>query len=231
MLGFVISFLLVFRTNTAYERWSEGRELWGQLINCSRNFAMQINAFIPDQKDYKMKYAALIPFYAQSLMKHLREENIIETIDENHIITRNDFKFITNHHAPNQVAKQIFLLTQELYQNKSFNDTQFFVLNNEIKQLTEICGGCERIKNTPIPFSYSLFLKKFIFFYIMFMPFAYVVSLSYVVIPITVFVFYILVSIEIIAEEIENPFGTDDNDLPLEKLSNNIQLTVTEILS
>ena len=63
------------------------------------------------------------------------------------------------------------------------------------------------------------------------MPFAYVVSLSYVVIPITVFVFYILVSIEIIAEEIENPFGTDDNDLPLEKLSDNIQLTVSEILS
>jgi putative membrane protein len=228
MLGFVISFLLVFRTNTAYERWSEGRRQWGQLINCSRNFTMMIHAYIDNDDNTRVKFANLISFYAQSLKSHLRNENIIETLDENHII-HNDFNFLSHHHGPNQVAKEIFLLTQNLFSNKKINDTQLLILNNEIKQLTEICGACERIKNTPIPFSYSLFLKKFIFFYIMFMPFAYVVSLGYAIIPITVFVFYILVSIEVIAEEIENPFGMDDNDLPLDKLADNIHITTREI--
>jgi len=95
---------------------------------------------------------------------------------------------------------------------------------------TDICGACERIKNTPIPFSYSVFIKKFIFFYIMTLPFGYVFSLGYLVIPVVVFVFYVLASLELIAEEIEDPFGGDANDVPTEKLAQNIQRNINELL-
>jgi putative membrane protein len=87
----------------------------------------------------------------------------------------------------------------------------------------DVCGACERIKNTPIPFSYSSFLKKFIFFYVMTLPFGYVVSLKYLMIPLSIFIFYVLASLELIAEEIENPFGTDDNDLPTDAITKSIK--------
>ena len=119
---------------------------------------------------------------------------------------------------------------QHIYQENKITGDQLILLNNELMSFTDICGSCERIKNTPIPFSYSVFIKKFIFIYIMTLPFGYVFSLGYLVIPVVVFVFYVLASLELIAEEIEDPFGGDANDVPTEKLAGNIQRTINDIL-
>jgi putative membrane protein len=103
-------------------------------------------------------------------------------------------------------------------------------LNAEVQSFTDICGACERIKNTPIPYSYSVFIKKFIFFYIMTLPFGYVFQLGFYVIPVVAFVFYVLASLELIAEEIEDPFGGDENDVPTALLAKNINRHVAEII-
>ena len=84
-------------------------------------------------------------------------------------------------------------------------------------------GVCERIKNTPIPFSYSLFIKKFIFIYVLTMPLAFVPLFGYLSAFISTFVFYALVSMELLAEEIEDPFGSDENDLPTDQICLTIQ--------
>jgi putative membrane protein len=107
---------------------------------------------------------------------------------------------------------------------------QFIVLNNELQSFTDICGACERIKNTPIPFSYSVFLKKFIFFYVMTLPLSFVITMGYIAVPVVGFIFYVLASLELVAEEIEDPFGSDANDLPTDKLAQNIKKHVAEIL-
>jgi putative membrane protein len=103
-------------------------------------------------------------------------------------------------------------------------------LNNELQNFTDVVGACERIKKTPIPFSYSVFIKKFIFFYVMTLPIGYIFALKWLVIPVVVLIFYALASLELIAEEIENPFGTDANDLPAEEICNTIKKSVQEIL-
>ena len=103
-------------------------------------------------------------------------------------------------------------------------------LNGELQSFTDICGACERIKNTPIPFSYSVFIKEFIFFYIMTLPFGYVFQLGFYVVPVVAFVFYVLASLELIAEEIEDPFGGDQNDVPTELLAANIHRHIAEII-
>jgi len=90
-------------------------------------------------------------------------------------------------------------------------------------------GACERIKNTPIPFSYSLFIKKFIFIYTTTLPLAFVTVFGYFSALIATFIFYVLVSIEVLAEEIEDPFGKDDNDLPTDLLCENIRKTTNEV--
>jgi putative membrane protein len=128
------------------------------------------------------------------------------------------------------VAKILFQKANELYTTGKMTGDQFYIINTELQSFTEICGACERIKNTPIPYSYSAFIKKFIFFYVMTLPFGYVFNLGYYVIPVVVFIFYVLASLELIAEEIEDPFGGDDNDFPTKKMAANIKKHVEELL-
>ena len=224
MLGFVISLLLVFRTNTAYDRWWEGRKLWGELVNNSRNLALKLSVMLKDEHD-RNYFKKLIPSYASVLQKHLANDDTAKVLFEGLVLEIDQHK-----HKPNQVAKMLYQKIQDLYEQGKISGDQLLVLNQELKSFTNVCGACERIKNTPIPYSYSAFIKKFIFFYIMTLPFGYVFSLGYYVIPVVVFIFYVLASLELIAEEIEDPFGYDANDLPTDKIAANIKKHVEEIL-
>jgi ion channel-forming bestrophin family protein len=224
MLGFVISLLLVFRTNTAYDRWWEGRKLWGSLVNNSRNFAIKLSAILKEESD-RAYFRKMIPGYASILHKHLNNNDTSKQLFEDV-----DLEIDRHKHKPNQVAKMLFHKINDLYNSKKITGDQLIILNAEVQSFTEICGACERIKNTPIPYSYSAFLKKFIFFYVMTLPFGYAFVLGYYVVPVVVFVFYVLASLELIAEEIEDPFGTDENDLPTHKIAENIKKHIEEII-
>ncbi len=223
-VGFVLSLLLAYRTNTAYDRWWEGRKLWGALVNNSRNLAIKLNAFLNDESE-RVFFKKLIPKYALVLSKHLMNEEVSLVLFEGI-----DLKMDQKKHKPNQVANIIFTRVNELYKENKISGEQFIILNVELQSFTDICGACERIKNTPIPYSYSSFIKKFIFFFIMTLPFGFVFSLGYYVIPVVVFIFYVLASLELIAEEIEDPFGNDANDLPMTRIAMNIKKHVEEIL-
>lgn len=222
LLGFVISMLLVFRTNTSYDRWWEGRRLLGALTNVSRNFAIKIKALKlkPAHVEF-FDYA--IAKYAFALKEHLREK---QYFGKNSLLIEVD----GGKHIPNQVAASISSRVFELQANGEITNEQLIILNGDVQQFTEICGGCERIRNTPIPYSYSAFIKKFIFIYVITLPFGWVFSLGYFVVPIVPFILYVLASLELIAEEIENPFGEDPNDLPVSEICNNIEKHVGEIL-
>lgn len=229
LLGFVISFLLVFRTNTAYERWWEGRKLWGSLVNNSRNLALKLASLLPDDSRHRAYFRKIIPLYAKALKSHLRsEETRIELFNDlpPAVLERIDL----TKHVPNQVAAALFRHLQELKTEGLLNDHQLLYLNAEVQSLTDICGACERIKNTPIPYSYSIFIKKFILIYVVTLPLGLVFSLGYLVIPIVAFVFYVLASLELIAEEIEEPFGSDENDLPLTRMCQVIEHNIQEII-
>ena len=229
LLGFAISMLLVFRTNTAYDRWWEGRKLWGSLVNNSRNFAMKLEAILPPgDKEHRSFFRKMIPAYAYALHNHLhKEQTRVELFDgEEHTVHGIDHA----KHIPNQAALLMYRHLQQLHEEKKISGEQLLFLNTEIQSFTDICGACERIKNTPIPFSYSVFIKKFIFFYIMTLPFGYVFQLGFYVVPVVGFVFYVLASLELIAEEIEDPFGGDENDVPTALLAKNIHRHVAEII-
>jgi len=224
MLGFVISLLLVFRTNTAYDRWWEGRKLWGGLVNNSRNLAIKLAVMLKEKED-KDFFKKMIPAYASVLNLHLKMEDISHELFDDAILSKDHYK-----HKPNQIAKTMIQKINQLYLEGKISGDQLIILNNEIQSFTDICGACERIKNTPIPYSYSAFIKKFIFTYVLSLPFGYVFQLGYYVVPVVVFIFYVLASLELIAEEIEDPFGNDPNDLPTQKISENIKRNVEELI-
>ncbi|MBL7803060.1 MAG: hypothetical protein JNL02_04955 [Saprospiraceae bacterium] len=230
LLGFVISFLLVFRTNTAYERWWEGRKLWGALVNNSRNLAIKLSALLdPDDEARRAFFRRVIPLYAVALKNHLRsEETRLELFDG--LPPALQQKIDLEKHLPNQVAALLIKAVDELHRAGKLSGEQLLFLNSELQSFTDICGACERIKNTPIPYSYSVFIKRFILIYILTLPWGYVFNLGYYVVPIVAFVFYVLASLELIAEEIEEPFGADENDLPLERMAHGIKTHIHELI-
>lgn len=223
VLGFVISLLLVFRTNTAYDRWWEGRKVWGGLTNSSRNLAIKLQALPLPETELRF-FRNIIPAYAYALKSHLRENEDFTDIDP--ILDLKPEK-----HLPNQIAAGMFSRINHLHTQGTLSTAQMLLISEDIKAFTDHCGACERIKNTPIPYTYSVFIKKFIFFYVMTLPFGWVFSLSYFIIPVVAFILYAFASLELIAEEIENPFGTDANDLPIDQICHNIRKHVVELLS
>lgn len=229
LLGFVISLLLAFRSNSAYDRWWEGRKLWGALVNNSRNLALRMDALLPaEDLEGRRFFRAMIPNFAFALKNHLREQfSPDEFVAGGGVEARH---LDPARHVPNQINRHLLRRAYALRRQGVITGEELLTVNAELQSFADICGACERIRNTPIPFSYSAFLKKFIFFYVMTLPFGLVFSLGYYVIPAVGFVFYVLASMELIAEEIENPFGTDANDLPTERISGNIRRHVEEIL-
>jgi putative membrane protein len=226
ILGFVISVLLVFRTNTAYERWWDGRKLWGQLVNTSRNIAVKVGAFVPESEKPDLK--TMIAAFPFALKNHLRNNTAHseEPIKEALLIPGLN----PEPHLPLALSSQMYRRLNGMCENNQISDNQMLIINQELVQWMEICGACERIKKTPIPFSYSIFIKKFIFFYVMTLPLSMTFSLGYYSLPVVIFIFYVLASLELIAEEIENPFGVDANDLPLDEMCKNIRKSVESVI-
>ena len=228
-LGFIISLLLVFRTNTAYERWWEGRKLWGSMVNNCRNLALKIGAFLPEEaREERKNLSVLIGNYPYALKESLRSGVKVEELEEYSGLSKDEI--IKFNHVPNKIAGLIISEINKAYKKGLISGEQLIVLNQEFQALTDITGGCERIKRTPIPYSYSLFIKKFIFIYVMTMPFGFVSDFRYWSVAIVIFTFYVLASLELIAEEIEDPFGADANDLPTDDIAERIRANVKEIL-
>lgn len=228
LVGFVLSLLLVFRTNTAYDRWWEGRKLWGGFVNNSRNLAIKLSVLVED-KVLRQRLKVIICNYIHASRNHLRESNKHKGIVACDKYAIDDF--LDAAHVPNRIAGILFSEVNDLVKNKLISHEQLLFLNEELRSFTDQIGACERIKKTPIPYSYSIFLKKIIFIYIASMPFGFAMEFEYWSILIVPLLFYIFGSIELIAEEIEDPFGMDDNDLPLDQISSTIQENLEEILA
>lgn len=224
-LGMVISLLLVFRTNTAYERWWEGRKVWGGLVNSSRNLALKIKALVPEEAGY---YSVMIPNFAFALKNHLRRVHLEEELEpaEGFSVAVNDAM-----HLPNKIVNQMMQYSLTLERSGKLKPEHLLFIQPELTNFTDATGACERIRNTPIPYSYSVFLKKFMFLYVMTLPFGFVFSLGYLTVPVVAIIFYVLASLELIAEEIEDPFGADANDLPTDEIAAGIRKSVKEILN
>jgi putative membrane protein len=185
-VGFVLSLLLAYRTNTAYDRWWEGRRKWGELVNDTRNFSVKINAMVSNT-DEKKEFARLIHLFVFSMKEHLRKGVLI---DELPFTETEKQQLNTSKHIPTTVVGWMYTKIHILVKEGELYKEDLIVLDKNLNGFLEACGACERIKNTPIPFSYSLFIKKFIFIYVLTLPLAFVSVFGYLSALIATFVFY-----------------------------------------
>lgn len=227
--GFIISLVLVFRINSAYDRWWEGRKLWGSLLNNSRNLAIKLNGLIPSHDNKtRSEIQILISNFAHSLKDHLRNKSGAEGIIFTESLTRENY--LAAGHKPNYVARQMTSRIIGICKTNPQTPNDYLILSENIDDMTEICGACERIKNTPIPYSYSIFIKKIVFIYIITLPLSFGLNAGYWSVPMVMIMFYAFASLELISEEIEDPFGTDANDLPTDEIAEKIRINTSEIL-
>jgi putative membrane protein len=229
LLGIVLGLFLVFRTNTAYDRWWEGRRLWGGMVNSTRNFALKLNAYI-SKEDHEVRdwFAKMIPNFVYAMKESLRngvQFSELEAVDDNF---QEELKRYS--HKPNRISALLYEKVNLLYKKGALTGDQLINLDKELKDFIDIIGACERIKYTPIPYSYMMYIKKFMFIYIITLPFGFVTQSGYITVPIVILITFVLLSVELIAEEIEDPFGRDLNDLPTDELSGKIKNNVKEIL-
>ena len=224
LLGFVLSLFLVFRTNTAYDRWWEGRKQWGGLVNVSRTLAIRVREFSGDAAAHAF-FSEWIPGFVHSLRDHLRPNQ--PDAPQSPV----GGEFVNSEHVPNAWAQGMERRAISMHKAGDLTDQQHWLVAQNIERMVDILGACERIHKTPVPYSYSMFLKKFIFLYVVTLPIGFVATFAWWSVPVVMLVFYILVGVELIAEEIEDPFGVDENDLPLDGLCETIRRNVEEIFS
>ncbi len=228
-LGIMLSLLLAFRTNTAYDRFYEGRRLWGQLVNTCRNLAIVLHGRLPLDDAAGRRYAAqLLANFPLALDGHLRQGVRFEKLEE----VEPGFieRLRLAGHVPARLAALLQQYVERQLQAGVLLPAHLIALQPLHSSLLDVAGGCERIKSTPIPFSYSYFIKGFITVFILIMPFNLLDTYQLLTIPVTMLGAYALLGVEMIGDEIEDPFGKDSNDLPLTQIANRIRANVHEIL-
>lgn len=213
ILGIILGLLLVFRTNTSYDRWWEGRRLWGQLVNVSRGLAHQLDALLPEGAPQRVEYSSLMEQFPSALAAHLRRP-----------------RGMPGAHVPNQLVQRLSrALHRDIAAGMLPRET-IVSLTPVLLAFDDITGACERIRNTPIPFSYSSYVKQFVLLYALIMPFGLVKEFGYGTVIASMFTFFATMGLELLATEIEEPFGTDRNDLPLDELAERIAGDVRRLL-
>ncbi len=229
LLGIALSIVLAFRTNTAYDRWWEGRKQWGSLVNNCRNLAIMLHAALPkEDKETRKFFAKHISNFCIAFKEHLRDGAQVQEL----ILMKPEERalYATKNHIPNYITFVLYNRVEQAYRNGEIRDMDFLNIKPQITALLDILGACERINKTPIPFSYAIYIKMFIIFYGLFLPLGLVEDFGYWTIPMTMIVFFAFVGLELMAEEIEEPFGNDNNDLPTANIAHTIKNNVFEIL-
>jgi putative membrane protein len=229
LLGVVLSILLSFRTNTAYDRWWEGRKQWGELVNNCRNMAVYVHSAFPEEDLKSRHYIGVrIANFCIGLKEHLRNGVVL---DEMVLLPQTEREvYASKSHVPNFIALQIAQCVQQVFRSGGITTADHLNIKDHTQSLLNIAGACERIKKTPIPFSYNVYLKLFISVYALCLPFALIPVFGYWSILMVGLVFFAFIGLELMAEEIEDPFGLDCNDLPTGDIAHTIKKNVFEIL-
>lgn len=233
LIGVALGIFLGFRNNASYDKFWEGRKLWGALINTARNLSRQACFSIGSAQDdaavqhFRIFFTKRIIAYTHALRCHLRNENPAEEIKP--FLSPEDLaKVLESSHRPLAILRQ---LGQDLAIARTqgwLDEHDYPAMDAQLNELTNILGGCERIRNTPLPFSYSVLIHRIVAVYCLFLPFGLVETTAILTPVVVMMISYAFFELDAIGDEIENPFGLQPNDLPLAAISRIIEIDLLE---
>lgn len=232
--GIVLGLILVFRTNTAYERFWEGWHIAGMTIFTGRNLSRQMWLTIPDknleERQEKAACLRLIAAFFIAMKQHLRHAGVDEQL-RSVLSSEQSSKLQDVTNMPLKVTQWIGYYLTKQYTKQQIDTIQFSALNRLLDQLVECLSRCERILGAPMPHAYSIHLRHLLILYCFALPFQMVKDLQWWTVPVSGVVAFALFGIEAIGLEIENPFGYDPNDIPLDKLCHKLHKDIEELIA
>ncbi len=229
LAGIALSLLLVFRTNASYDRFWEGRKLWGGIVNQTRNLARAAGVFLRgDAALYGalVRWTVTFPYAVAGVLRGVVDLGPVAGTLPHEQVER----VRGAQHVALAVACELSARLDEGRRKGHYPEYVHMQLDQNVQQLVDFLGGCERIHKTPLPFAYVVHLRRALVLYCFSLPFALVDTFGWLTVPETFAVAYVLFGIEEIGVEIEDPFGHDDNDLPLELICANIQANLLALL-
>jgi putative membrane protein len=229
LLGITLAIFLGFRNTVSYDRYWEARKLWGGVLNDTRALARQVltlsEADAPRQRAIVHGLIAFAHALRQQLRGTSADDELAALVSPAWMARLRGAR-----HPPAMLLLLIGEALQTLRRERALDPLLVPALEATLGRLTDELGGCERIAATPIPFAYSVLLHRTIYLYSFLLPFGLVDSIGAMTPVIVAFVAYTFFALEALAEELQEPFGLEPNDLPLDAISRTIDISLREML-
>lgn len=237
IIGLALSIFLGFRNSAAYDRYWEGRRLWGELVITSRIMARQLISLVGygplepavDVTDLRRRMIYLTIGFAHALRHHLRGTEsredlapLLEAAELSHVVTAAS--------PPQEILRRLGADLRLCLAAKLLGEPLAANLDKSLSSLDHVLGSCERIKSTPIPFSYSLLLHRTAYLYCFLLPLGLIDTVGMATPLVAGLVSYTFFGLDALGDEIEEPFGTSPNDLPLTALCRNVEIDLRTAL-
>ena len=227
LFGLTLAIFIGFRNTASYDRFREGRVLWGNALIAARAMMSQSLCYLPDQET-RLLVADELVACVYALKHELRgsdpKDDFVRLLG-----AERAEEFCKQNYRPIAVLHALRARMSQLNDAGALTDVKFWTLDEQINEIGKTVGGCERIASTPIPFAYSVLLHRTVYTYCMLLPFGLVDSTEFFTPLLCVFLSYTLIALEAIADEIADPFGLAPNALPLDAIARSIERSVFEL--
>jgi putative membrane protein len=235
MVGAALSIFLAFRTKSAYDRWWEARTLWGGLVNSSRTIARQaLTLMHSNEQSHELRFTQrqlvlLQICYVHALRCHLRNQNPHPELRGR--LDSDTLDFVRTHrNVPAALLLRMGQLLQHSF-NRGWLDTyRWTAMDKTLTELTDIQGGCERIKTTPLPKQYDYFPRVLVTFFCLMLPFGLVEGLGLLTPIASTSLSFIFITLDRIGRDIETPFENTVHDTPMTSLSRTIEINLRQLM-
>jgi ion channel-forming bestrophin family protein len=228
LLGAALSFLLILRTNSSYDRFWEGRKLWGAIVNETRNLARLACVHLQSDVALRNNVVQWTIAFAYSCMHRLRHTTGLDEMQSR--LGEDALAASAAEHVPLEISRRISALLRQAREQGLIGDYVMMQIDQNVQLLIDYVGGCERIHRTPLPFAYMVHLRRAIIVYTFTLPFALYKDFGWLAIVVTFLVAYLFYGIEEIGVTIEDPFEKEDNDLPLEQMCVTIDRNLSALI-
>ncbi len=235
IIGTIISLLLAFRSNQAYDRWWEARIIWGSIVNDSRTLIRQLKTFINDPEfsvtvdDFVRRFGKRQIMWCYSLGNMLRKKNALQHASE--LLDDDDLKFTSAHaHVPNGILSLHGQDIRFAMEQGWINPFQQVELDKTLTRLCDAMGKCERIKNTVFPTTYSLYIHFALYLFIILLPFGLTEYMGIILVPLIILISAAFLLIEKMAIHLQDPFENKPTDTPMTTIASNIDRDLREMM-
>lgn len=228
--GITLAIFLSFRNNVAYQRFWEARTLWGQLLISSRNLTRQLVSFFPQlTKEERQAITNKIIAFGYGLRNKLRDNAPLQDLEP--YLTKQEYQELEKSpNIPNNLLSKLGMEFAHICQKTNTNAVLLSSVDRELSHLSGVLSGCEKIKNTPLPFPYILLLHRTVHIYCFVLPFCLVDSIGWSTPFAVCFLAYTFFGLDALGDQISDPFDAQQNDLPLDAMSRNLEINVKEII-